>query len=222
MKTFRELLEAWHNDAMERNGNPKTAGFTAHLRHLKDLADKLHNSTAAHLNGHDSEAISEYTEHDKHDNFAKSAHINKPLIRGEQINPEHIHMHEAIMDNAAPAKHEVHLWSGTGADFGELAKKSKDGILHSPAHISATHDAKVARNFANDKYDTRKIHVVHIHVKPHDKVLHVSKHSHHEFEFETIIPAGTKLKYHGSTDHGQDDGMTRRLHEHHFTIHSQD
>lgn len=127
-------------------------------------------------------------------------------------------IHETISSLASkPIGKEVHLYSGVGFNPSELANKSKDKVIHSPAHISATHEAEIARSFT-ENHDEK--HIMHIHMKPHDKGFHVGSHSENDHEHETIIPAGTKLKYHNTTQHVDDDGNTHNVH--HFTIHSQE
>jgi hypothetical protein len=76
-------------------------------------------------------------------------------------------------------------------------------------------------NTANGKIENHTpIHLNHIEIKPKDKILHVSHLSHFDHEHESVIPAGTKLKYSHSTKH--QDGMNKNVHVHHFTIHSQE
>ena len=137
--------------------------------------------------------------------------------------------HEALMANMKPTGQSVHLFSGVGHDFGEIAKQSKDGIIHSPAFISATHNIDVAKVFAHDNMpdgrDGNLAHMVKIHVKPHQKILHASDHSDYPAEHESIVPAGTKLKYSHTSEHHyrhNPDGSTpqkRRMKIHHFEIH---
>lgn len=226
MKTFRELFEAFIHDAYARNGHKYEGDphsfdrVERHPRetrdHIEDLAKKLERND---LGEEHAENVLEYTGHNEYSDTTNSAPLNKHLIRYGKPSPEHEHIHQTIMEKSAPSGHEVHLYSGTGTDFGHLAEQSKSRILHSHAHISATHDPQVARKFASNSDNMHKMHIVHIHVKPHDKILHVSHHSEEPSEYETIIPAGTKLKYHGSTNH--EKSGSRQITEHHFTIHSQ-
>ena len=127
------------------------------------------------------------------------------------------------MKHVKSSEHEFHLMSGTKHDFGEMAKQSKDGILHSPAHISATHHQKIAKHFSYIANSHKNLlHAVQIHVKPHDKILHVSRLPHSmKAEHETIIPAGTKLKYSHST-HEKHDLNNTPIKVDHFEIHSQE
>lgn len=188
-----------------------------------DLSDKLHKATASHMSDEDKGHIHAFTGQDHRDPERNgSYYLNKKLVRGEEPTGHFKHMHDTIMKHAKAAGHEHHVFSGTSRDLGSLARHSKDGIIHTAAHTSATHALHIARQFADNKFadshhnETR--HMVHIHVKPHDKVLHTSKHSEYAAEHETVIPAGTKLKYSHSSDH-HNDGDHYRVH--HFTIHSQ-
>ena len=154
-----------------------------------------------------------------------SLFLNKNLVKGvplEKLVKRDQETHKMIMEHSKPSGHEVHLFSGTGRNFENLNKHTKDNIFHFPAHTSLTHHRAVAAEFATDKAMTNDLdnaHMMHIHVKPHDKILHVSRVSDMPSEYETILPAGTKLKYHGSSDHKYDD-CNYKLH--HFTVHSQD
>lgn len=168
------------------------------------ISHMLHNATASDLSSEASTHIRDYTD--------DSRELNERLIKG--FHPlNQIDVHNTIVKHAKPSGHEVVLHSGTKSiDFSKLAKQSKDGILHSPAHISATHSISVANNFARADGESKK-QMIHIHVKPTDKILHVSHHSSFGMdEHETIIPAGTKLKYLHSSDESN----------HHFEIHSQE
>jgi hypothetical protein len=136
-------------------------------------------------------------------------------------------VHNAIKRLASnPIRTKTNLYSGTDFDPSEAAKNSKDGILHAPAHISATHSLSVAQSFARNKaaFTPRsdgKKHIIKIATELKDKAYHVGKHSSKPDEYETIIPAGTKLKYHHSTVE-KDDLTGEDFHVHHFTVHSQD
>jgi len=127
-------------------------------------------------------------------------------------------IHETISSlSNKPIGKEVHLYSGVGFNPAELANKSKDKVIHSPAHISATHEVETARSFT-ENHDEK--HIMHIHMQPHDKGFHVGSHSENDHEYETIVPANTKLKYINTTQHTDDDGNI--YHVHHFSVHSQD
>lgn len=196
-----------------------------HHGKVGDLSDKLHDATAHTLDDKESEHIKRYTGDDEHDDSQTgSSRLNRKLIHGQELTHSEKNMHNTIMKHAKASGHEFHTFSGTTRDFEHLAKHTKDGIFHSPAHISTTHSLNGARHFADNKHvdggEEGEKHLMHIHVKPHDKVLHVSGHSQYSHEHETIIPAGTKLKYHGSSMH--DNGLGDKYKAHHFTIHSQE
>ena len=177
-----------------------------------------------------------------------SSNLNKEMIKAHQEGREPFsawdfvvrnqaqRQHDAIMQNLHPPGQSLSLFTGTPHDFGSMAKESKDGIIHSPAHISASHDISVGMHFARQgagwsgeaqpgvKEDDA--HMVHIRVKPHNKIMHMSHHSRYPAEHESIVPAGTKLKYSHSTTHwtkreadGGPGSERRRVQIHHFDIH---
>ena len=228
------IKEKLKEDASDNKDHLKTAILDNAVKHGSDdsLSSKLHKATANDLDDESKKRIKRYTGTSKDGDHTGSYSLNKKLSKGGKPRGDDLKMHRAIVDHAKPSGHEFHTFSGTSRDFSEIAKNSKDGIIHSPAHISVTHSPEVAKDFADQKYfakdkgvdvDSRR-HLIHIHVKPHDKILHVSRHSEHSSEHETIIPAGTKLKYHHSSDHeGGGSGRFKKTYRvHHFTIHSQE
>lgn len=168
-----------------------------------ELSQKLHDSTHKGISDKDARHISDYTD--------DSSYLNKSLIRHNgklphDFDKEEAKTHKSIMKNAKPSGYSFHVYSYTKFPFHKHIDKEK--LFKSPAHISTSHD----ENFIN-KYRNKNTHIIHIHVKPTDKVLHVSKNKYNTFkdQHETIIPSGTTLKYSHS------DGNI-----HHFTIHSQE
>jgi hypothetical protein len=159
-----------------------------------------------------------------------SSDISSALIQNHKYNKSpnegmstyHYSIHDTISKLANnPIGHRVHLYSGVSFDPKEAVEKSKDKILHLPAHISASHSVNVSKDFAARRnYDTRtRGNIIHIDAKASDKGFHVGHHSQYPEEHETIIPAGTKLKYSHTTDHKDDEYKDYSVH--HFTIHSQ-
>lgn len=189
-----------------------------------DMSEKLHAATAHTVDDDDSKHIKHYTGDDDGGEHTGSYYLNQSLIHGRELRGHYKKTHEAIMRHAKASGHEFHTFSGTSRDFSKLAKHTKDNVFHSPAHISTTHSLGTARTFADNKHADKgeegEKHLIHVHVKPHDKVLHTSGHSYYPGEHETIIPAGTKLKYHHSSDHHNKYGDHYKVH--HFTIHSQE
>ena len=184
---------------------------------LKDLSDTLHNATTKNIPKSDLEHIHRYTAGSDRDRTG-SYRLNKALADGKDIHINDMPSHRAIMQHSKPSGHEFHAFSGTIRNFSKLAPHSKDGILHLPAHTSTSHSYHVAKHFAEEKMsDNNKdeTHVLHIHIKPHDKILNTSHITEYHGEHESIIPAGTKIKHTGTSEH---DG----IHIHHFTIHSQE
>jgi hypothetical protein len=203
-----------------------------HGSHL-DLSNKLHDATMKNISIRDHKNLEKFTDQDKYDPaYNGSYRLNKALIAGKLKDEEHRDMHDSIMNNAKPSGHEFHLFSGVSRNYGAIAKKSKNHIVHAPAHTSATHSLVTAREFSHNKASAamasgdkpgtlglpKENHMIHIHVKPHDKILHISRISAYEDEHETVIPAGTNLKYSHSSKHNHNG---KEYNVHHFTIHSQ-
>ena len=156
---------------------------------------------------------------------AREYEKNKPPHKDSEHRDVPHHIHHTIMKHATPVKGKLTLYHGTSHDFGAAAKGSKEGIVHSPAHLSTSHDHHVSKAFASHSDDSSGRHVLAIHMKKHNKALHVDGKGHkhatedgdnHRGEKETIIPAGTKLK-HIKSHKTKDD-----YHIHHFEVHSQE
>lgn len=188
------------------------------IRHLR-LSKKLHDATWTPDVEKDAAHIIDYVRGSKN--------LNRALIDGDELDTASERTHKTILKHSKPIGHETILYSGSAHDFGKMARESKDGIIHSPAHISATHDFSVAHAFVgirNMKKDDRENHVIKLTTKPEDKGLHIGRSVGEHSEKETIIPAGTKLKYHGThvKNMMSSYGQKEDFHIHHFTIHSQE
>lgn len=181
-----------------------------------DLSKKLADENPNHINDEDTKSIAKYADHNEETDVTNSSELNKSLIRGEKPSRSDEKMHNAIKNNVHQSKTDFHAFSGTSRDFEHLNKSTKNGIFHSPAHISTTHDPNIADEFARGKKSSDDVkHIIHIHVKHGNKILHISHKSGFPREHETIIPSGTSLKYSHST-------KDEHHKIHHFTIHSQE
>ena len=189
-----------------------------------DLSIKLHKKQGAHISGTEDEAhIHRYTDDaDDGSEHTGSRRLNRSLIRGTP--PHHMDRndektHNAIMKHSGPSGHEYHVFSGTSRDFEEISHHEKTKKFHFPAHTSTTHSLEVAKQFAIGKHDPdrKSLHMIHVHIKPHNKVLHTSGLSQYPHEHETIIPAGTNMKYSHSSEH-KDPNDGKHYKVHHFTI----
>ena len=130
----------------------------------------------------------------------------------KKIHESEAHVHHTIHKHAKPLGKKITLYHGSSHDFGAAAKKSKDGTIHNPAHMSTSHDHKSAEKFSTG-------HVVAIHAHKKTKAVHIDgkgSKSEGSSEKETVLPAGTKLKHIKS--HKTKDGYTL----HHFKVHSQE
>lgn len=159
-------------------------------------------------------------------------HINK--IRKDRDDDMIAH-HEKISRIAKNnvLKTSMHVYSGVGFDPQEHI--DENNFLHSPAHISTTHDKGVAMNFANKRrysgaagYDD-PVHVIHIYMKPGERAINMHSISSFPEEHEFLLPAGTTLKHHGITtipegniDHRGDKSNAAPVHIHHMSIHHQE
>lgn len=170
----------------------------------KEVEDKLHNATIEKAKPQDIKNIREYT--------CDSSRINHPLLHSLPPLLNGLKdTHNSIIDSSRATGHHFYAYTGSPkADFAEMAKNSKDGILHSPAHISTSLHKSVAESFSRPL--TKTSSVSRINIGPEHRVVYVGKHSQHPHEKELIIPAGTNLKY----THTDNNGI------HHFDIHSQD
>lgn len=156
---------------------------------------------------------------------------------------------EHLKTAAKPLGHNVHLYSGVHPSFVQAikhAEKHTDGVVHSPAHISTTHDVHTAAGFAihsghenqhvrplNKNTDTQYVgkttkHMIHVDAKASDKGIHMSgvEGNKHAAEAETVLPPATQLKYSHTTHHyhtmpDQGDDDHHRIDVHHCTIHKQ-
>lgn len=152
---------------------------------------------------------------------------------------------------AKPLGHRVHLYSGVHPSFVKAikhAEKHTDGVVHSSAHISTTHDVHTAAGFAvhsghdstqffplNKNTDNENVgkttkHMIHVDAKASDKGIHMSgvEGNKHAAEAETVLPPGTQLKYSHTTHHyhtvidSNGDHDHHRIDVHHCTIHKQE
>ncbi|HAW04330.1 MAG TPA: hypothetical protein DCW83_06555 [Saprospirales bacterium] len=152
---------------------------------------------------------------------------------------------------AKPLGHRVHLYSGVHPSFVKAikhAEKHTDGVVHSPAHISTTHDVHTAAGFAvhsghdstqffplnkntnNENVGKTTKHMIHVHAEASNKGIHMSgvEGNKHAAEAETVLPPGTHLKYSHTTHHyhtvidSNGDHDHHRIDVHHCTIHKQD
>ena len=192
-----------------------------HSEHLKkhsaDLHKDPHEAKAVHhfksssreinhnlINDHKRGVSSSFT----YDHRSAKKHKLKGNEHEQDDHGSDSHAHHTIMKHAKPLGKKITLYHGTDHDFGKAAKDSKGGIIHSPAHLSTSHDHKVSKDFGK--------HVVAIHAGKNDKAVHLDGKGGHDqsHEKETVVPAGTKLKHIKS--HKTSDGYT----VHHFKIHS--
>jgi hypothetical protein len=215
-----------------------------HGKTSDEISDHLHKHYGAHVSSEDSNHIKHYTD------LEKSGELSKKLIdnhkTGEHptkgMSDEEKKTHHAIQKNVKPSKHEFYVHHGSSSHLANFHQSynnphREEQLVHLPSHLSTTHDNDTAQYFAHrtnkkdngPSYLTNRHHIMRIKVKKGDKVLHVSKHSHHPIEHETILPAGTTLKYIKTTNHhhegsdieGAKPGQKYAVSVHHYEIHHQ-
>jgi hypothetical protein len=235
--THVEELPGQHK--LHQTPNPHKPGSDAHYKeigkrmsaqaeHHQKISDTLHSKQTPPTKV-EKKHLSDYTEGEE-GSGTHSYNLNQVLIHNHKKgNPPTTGMtgHEKALHHtmtkltSKPLGHEVHLYSGVGFNPKAAAKKSKEGVIHLPAHISMSHHSEIATGFANINHDLENTgrHVIHVHAKASDKGYHIGKYSNAHAEHETVLPAGTKLKYSHSTAHKDDEG--NKINIHHFTVHSQ-
>ena len=156
----------------------------------------------------------------KHYTNYGSRPLNNDLINGKKLNSDLESVHHAILNNSKSANHEFHVFSGIGHGLARAFSEHEEGdVFHSPAHISTTHNIKIANSFARKATILNEPkNYMSVHIKPKDKILHIpgidEPIGYWSSEHETILPSGTNLKLIKKSKHGNDN-------VYHFQIHSQ-
>lgn len=212
-KTLSDLPGQIHGDEDKQDAHHAK---TSKLLHSKQ--PKLSNQEKEHVATYSDPESGSYELN--HTLLRNHVH-KKPQTHGMYSDDLAVH-HTMTKLGSNPIGHETHLYSGVNFNPEKAAARSKNGIVHMPAHTSMSHDARIAARFAEDKKeDTKNIrHIIHVHAKATDKGFHIGKHSDASHEHETVLPPNTKLKYSHTTPHYDDEG--NRYEVHHFTIHSQE
>ena len=200
------------NDWIKNNDNHEL-GKTS-----DEISDKIKKNS---FNYDQREAVDEYTR--------KSEDLNRHLIKPDpnthDYNRQHYEKHAKVLDSVIDNNridHKLHVYSGVSFDPRKL--KNEDGLIRSPAFISATHDKAIAHGFAKDSGITPTQHILHFHLEPGDPAAHIAHHSHfqgRDTEHETIIKRGVVLKYHSSQYIPSSDDMPIAVRIHHVSIHKE-
>ena len=134
--------------------------------------------------------------------------------------------HSHLMSGYRPAGTHTTLYSGVSARTSNAVHASKDGIISSPAHTSATLKPVVAQDFAQGKRKEQSPNVPHhynvYHIQPHNKILHMQPHSDIQEEEEISIKPNSKWKHFKTTHHAHDSKLGGNHIFHHFTSHDND
>ena len=173
------------------------------IKHFKDSSMNINHTL---IKDHKEGRSGEFT----YDRYSAKMHKQRGREHDEDDWRSESNVHHTILKHAKPLGKKMTLYHGSEHDFGEAAKSSKKGIIHSPAHLSTSHDHNVSKGFGK--------HVIAIHADEKTKGVYLDGHGDHDkkSEKETVIPAGTKLKHIKS--HKTSDGYT----VHHFKVHSQE
>jgi hypothetical protein len=224
MKKFKDLNENIHLSELLKDyknlppNSDDISSVSNIVSNRNDLVDRLKRKLNDSASKESIEQLKRYTDTSGRGS-SNSKRLNSKLIKGEELSNSDKKMHDGIMNSIHKAGEDVHLYSGISPELGENIHKSKNNIIISPAHISTSLSPKIASNFAKgNEYK----HMIHVHVKPDDKIVHVSGLSHFPYENETIIPAGTKLKYSHTTEHKNPNDSNKKYKVHHLTIEKSD
>jgi hypothetical protein len=174
-----------------QNDNPHLSNHEVISKSSEEISSKLAANSPKFTDDHH-KYINQYTQ--------DSSGINKPLIKkyGTSTSvPHHVAHFSNKMDEITqnPIGNHLSVYSGIGFDPAKKLK-SKDSTVFLPAYTSATHDKQVANFFTRNIGDTPDRHILHIRLKPNDWATHISQHSNHPTEHETIIARNTELKIH--------------------------
>jgi hypothetical protein len=183
----------------------------------QELHKQLRHQTAR-LSASDHLALLDFTDHDRRSGEAKSYALNKTLIRGDKPEGNHAAMHDAVVRNAKPTGMEYSVYSGTRLNAADHYHPGT--VATNKHHTSTTHDMTMAIEHGEKRRTANAgdtIHVNHYQIKPHHKVLYLGGVSKHPAEYETVVPAGTKVRYTHTTYHTDQHGTP--LDMHHFELH---
>lgn len=147
------------------------------------------------------------------------SHVDRHLY-GTSLDASHEAQTKALLSASThTVGHEHHLYSGVkNWHPQEAANSSKEGVVSLPAFTSTSTSKSKARSFASRHSSDDKKHILKIHMKPEDRAIHLGSKSSYGQEHESILPAGTKLKYSHTEDDPNDSSSTML---HHFTVHDQ-
>jgi hypothetical protein len=206
--SINEISESW----LDHNENE-------HLGKTNDEISNKLKQKQPELSKTEKEHITHYSSHsDDSNHYLMDTHKTKEPIKYDAVKDRIKHLKNAT---SHPIGHQVHLYSGLNFNpYEHMDKKTK--ILHLPAFTSTSHDKTVARNFAMEKYWTEKgpKHILHIHMKPTDKGVHINHETNFDKEHETILPNNTKLKV--NPIHTTHIDRSGEYHIWHATVHSQE
>lgn len=130
-------------------------------------------------------------------NYSSSSRdLNSRLVSGKDLGDYNIKksmdMDKIIDGNRI--KEPLTVYSGAGFDPREHI--NSDGVMHSPAYISATHSKSIASDFAGIgmSHTDNDHHILSISLKQNDPAMHMFQHSNFPEEHETLIKKGVKMK----------------------------
>lgn len=201
------------------SGTSASWGWSNHNQHLgsneDDVEHALHNThqhspeSLKHLKTY-TEGSSDlnktlYTHHVTHtappdkvpDRFVKAKHHN-------------LHALDKAVEHHTLG-HDLHVYSGTHFNPGDVAKQHEENHIHLPAFTSTSIDKTTAEHFAYSatyansrlnrlsEHSDEKVHghILHIHLKAGDKGAYIGTHSiYGSSEKEFTLPRNTRIKVH--------------------------
>jgi hypothetical protein len=192
----------------------------SHLgRDDNEISEKLKEKTKKFDSSEQKNAVKDYTKN--------SSDVNDSLIEHHKDPTAHINSHHNDkikgLDTATnhPIGHHVSLYSGLG--FNPANHITGENHVHLPAFTSMTHNKHVADNFAQGKsykFPNEDRHILHLHMRPEDKGIHIPHVSEYDTEHETILPRRTTIKIHHEPEIYH-DSEGKKVHIWHSHIHHQ-
>ena len=191
-----------------------------HLGHDdNEISEKLKEKTKKFDSPEQKEAVRGYTIGSSDVNSALIEHHKDPT--SPIWNRHHDNIKHLDIATNHPIGHHVSLYSGLGFNPGQHIVG--ENHIHLPAYTSMTHNKHVAKTFAQRKsynFPNRDSHILHLHMRPEDKGIHIPHVSEYDTEHETILPRRTTIKIHPEPEIYH-DSEGRKVHIWHAHIHHQ-
>src|SRR5574343_704960 len=110
------------------------------------ISNKLHDNTASNISDNEKKHLRKYS--------ISSSSLNDNLIKNGTPHWLFKSGHATIMKHAKPIRETVHLYSGISNNLHHKIMCNQNKTFMSPAHISMTHEPKIAKSFSDIIYGT--------------------------------------------------------------------